>query len=142
LNFVDMLQNVKSSSRLAINGMGRIGRALFRLLHQKRVLPNLVAVNDIMPKENLIYLLKYDSIRGPLASEITSTPKGFSIDNHEICYFQHSGIGQLPWNELSIDTVVEATGLFTHSSEAAQHLSSGAKRVLLSTYSKDIPSVV
>ncbi len=135
-----MQQNV--TSRLAINGMGRIGRTLFRLLHQQGALQNLVAVNDVMPKENLIYLLKYDSIRGSLSSDITSTNNGFSIDGHEIFYFQQSEISQLPWRELSIDTVVEATGLFTHSTEAAQHLSSGAKRVLLSTYSKDVPSTI
>jgi glyceraldehyde 3-phosphate dehydrogenase len=128
--------------RLAINGMGRIGRTLFRVLLQKNSIQNLVAVNDVMPKENLIYLLKYDSIRGPISSEITSTSKGISIDGHEIYYYQESDINQLPWRELTIDTAVEATGLFTHSSEAALHISSGAKRVLLSTYSKDIPSTI
>ncbi|MFM9839041.1 MAG: type I glyceraldehyde-3-phosphate dehydrogenase [Cyclobacteriaceae bacterium] len=139
---MDIRQNVKTSSRLAINGMGRIGRTLFRLLRQKNALHNLVAVNDVMPKENLIYLLKYDSMRGSLSSEVTSTSKGISVDGHEIYYYQQSDINQLPWRELTIDTVVEATGLFTHSSEAALHISNGAKRVLLSTYSKDIPSTI
>lgn len=129
-------------SRLAINGMGRIGRTLFRVLIQKNSIQNLVAVNDVMPKENLIYLLKYDSIRGPLSKEIQSTENGFSIEGHEIHYSQQSNITQLPWKEHAIDIVVEATGLFTHSNEAALHISSGAKRVLLSTYSKDIPSTI
>jgi glyceraldehyde 3-phosphate dehydrogenase len=133
---------MKVTGRLAINGMGRIGRTLFRVLHQKNAIQNLVAVNDVMPKENLIYLLKYDSIRGPLPTEINSTENGFSIEGHEIYYYQQSNIAQLPWKEHSIDTVVEATGLFTHSSEAALHISSGAKRVLLSTYSKDVPSTI
>jgi glyceraldehyde 3-phosphate dehydrogenase len=128
--------------RLAINGMGRIGRTLFRVLLQKNSIQNLVAVNDLMPKENLIYLLKYDSIRGTLATEIHSTENGFNIEGHEIHYSQQSDITQLPWTEHAIDTVVEATGLFTHSTEALQHISSGAKRVLLSTYSKDIPSTI
>src|SRR5882724_3467247 len=82
--------NLNSSSRLAINGMGRIGRTLFRLLHQKGFIKNLIAVNDIMPKENLIYLLKYDSIRGLFQGEITSTTNGISIDGHEIFYLQQS----------------------------------------------------
>jgi glyceraldehyde 3-phosphate dehydrogenase len=135
------LQYMNVKGRLAINGMGRIGRTLFRVLHQKNVIQNLVAVNDVMPKENLIYLLKYDSIRGPLATEIHSTENGFSIDGHEIYYSQQSNPAQLPWKEHAIDIVVEATGLFTHSSEASSHLSH-TKRVLLSTYSKDIPSTI
>jgi glyceraldehyde 3-phosphate dehydrogenase len=128
-------------NKLAINGMGRIGRTLFRLLHQKNALDHLVAVNDVMPKENLIYLLKYDSIRGPLPSEIVSTANGFRAGGHEIYYSEQPAIRQLPWSAHQIDTVVEATGLFTHSSEASLHLTH-AKRVLLSTYSKDIPSTI
>lgn len=131
-----------AKNKLAINGMGRIGRNLFRVLLQKNALQNLIAVNDIMPKENLIYLLKYDSIRGNLSHDIRSTDRGFLVNEHEVHYFQESNIAQLPWQTYSIDTVVEATGLFTHSSEASLHLSCGAKRVLLSTYSKDINSCI
>ncbi|MBI1769351.1 MAG: type I glyceraldehyde-3-phosphate dehydrogenase [Bacteroidetes bacterium] len=130
------------SARLAINGMGRIGRTLVRLLHQKGLIKNLIAVNDIMSKENLIYLLKYDSIRGTFPCEIIPTPNGFSIDDHEIFYLQQNEIKNLPWKNFSIDAIIEATGLFTHSSEASHHLTSGAKRVLLTTFSKDIPTKV
>jgi glyceraldehyde 3-phosphate dehydrogenase len=131
-----------SLNRLAINGMGRIGRNLFRVLLQKNSFSNLIAVNDVMSKENLIYLLKYDSIRGNLSEDILSTDLGFKINNHEVHYSQESNITNLPWRAHSIDTVVEATGLFTHSAEASLHLSAGAKRVLLSTYSKDIHSAI
>ncbi len=126
---------------LAINGMGRIGRTLFRLLHQKKALHNLVAVNDIMSKENLIYLLKYDSVRGPLHAEIQSTTNGFSIEGQEIFYSQQSDVRQLPWSALKIDVVIEATGLLANQIDASQHLVY-AKRVLLSTYSKDIASTI
>ena len=126
---------------LAINGMGRIGRTLFRLLHQKNALHNLVAVNDIMPKENLIYLLKYDSIRGPLQAEIISTDNGFSIDGHEIFYSQQPAINKLPWGNHQIAVAIEATGLFANQADASQHLKY-AKRVLLSTYGKDITSTI
>src|SRR5882724_9550966 len=88
--------NLNPSSRLAINGMGRIGRTLFRLLHQKGLIKNLIVVNDIMPKENLIYLLKYDSIRGIFPSDIISTQNGISIDGHEISYSQQNEIKNLP----------------------------------------------
>src|SRR6478609_3433780 len=127
-------------SRLAFNGMGRIGRTLFRLLYEKGSIQSVVAANDIMPKENLIYLLKYDSIRGSLSAEISSTSNGFSVDGHEIVYYQQSEIKDLPWQKHSIDTIVEATGLFTHSADASLHLQNGAKRVLLTTFSKDVPS--
>lgn len=134
------MQNM--SMRLAINGMGRIGRTLFRLLHQKGKLENLIAVNDIMSKENLMYLLKYDSIRGIFSAEITPTPAGFSIDGHEIVYLSQSDLKSLAWKKHSIDIAVEATGLFTHSSEAVHHIDAGAKRVLLTTFSKDLPTTV
>jgi glyceraldehyde 3-phosphate dehydrogenase len=128
--------------RLAINGMGRIGRTLFRLLYEKKSIQNVIVVNDIMPKDNLIYLLKYDSIRGALATEISPTTNGFSIDGHEIFYYQQAEIKNLPWQKHSIKTVIEATGLFTHSADASLHLSNGAKHVLLTTFSKDIPSTI
>ncbi len=137
-----MSEIINPKCRLAINGMGRIGRNLFRVLLQKNALQNLIAVNDVMSKENLIYLLKYDSNRGNLLHDIHSTDRGFLIKNHEVYYSQESNITSLPWREHSIDTVVEATGLFTHFSEASLHLSHGTNRVLLSTYGKDIPSTI
>jgi glyceraldehyde 3-phosphate dehydrogenase len=122
--------------------MGRIGRTLFRVLHQRGQLTNLIAVNDLMPKENLIYLLKYDSIRGTFSYDIQSTPDGFSIDGHEISYLQQPDITRLNWRNYAIDIVIEATGLFTHSAEMRQHQQMGAKKVLLTTYSKDVPSTI
>jgi len=127
---------------MAINGMGRIGRTLFRLLYEKSSIGSLIAVNDIMPKDNLIYLLTHDSIRGSFRGKIISTPNGFDVDGHEIFYHHVSHPAELPWQKHGIQTVVEATGLFTHSSEASQHLSGGAGRVLLTTYSKDVPSAI
>lgn len=128
--------------RYAINGMGRIGRTLFRVLQQCGQLKSLVAVNDLMPKENLIYLIKYDSIRGTLFNDIQLTSNGFSIDGHEIIYLQQPEITKLNWQPLQIDIVIEATGLFTHSSEMQQHIEAGAKKVLLTTYSKDLLSTI
>jgi glyceraldehyde 3-phosphate dehydrogenase len=122
--------------------MGRIGRTLFRLLHEKGSIQSLIAVNDIMPKDNLIYLLRYDSIRGNFRGEILPTTNGFRIGGHEIYYYQQAEISALPWQKHSIETVIEATGLFTHSTDASHHLVNGAKRVLLSTYSKDVLSTI
>ncbi|MFY8035700.1 MAG: type I glyceraldehyde-3-phosphate dehydrogenase [Cyclobacteriaceae bacterium] len=129
-------------SRYAINGMGRIGRTLFRVLHQRGQLHHLIAVNDLMHKENLIYLLKYDSIHGTFSNEIQPTTNGFTIDGREIIYTQQPEISKLNWQQLAIDIVIEATGLFTHSSEMQQHVAVGAKKVLLTTYSKDLLSTI
>lgn len=137
-----MQGSASTTSRLAINGMGRIGRTLFRLLFEKGCIQDLVAVNDVMPKDNLIYLLKYDSVRGNFSGDLSSTPGGFAVDGHEIFYFQESEISRLPWQKFSIETVVEATGLFTHSATASAHLTNGAKQILLTTYGADIPTTV
>jgi len=131
-----------TSTRLAINGMGRIGRTLFRLLHQRGELHKVIAVNDVMPKANLIYLLKFDSIRGTFPSEIISTSNGFTVAGHEVIYLNQSDMRALPWKKHAIDIAVEATGLFTESSEAVHHIEAGAKRVLLTTFSKDLPTTV
>lgn len=133
---------MKAMSRYAINGMGRIGRTLFRVLHQRSQLKHLIAVNDLMPKENLIYLLKYDSVHGTLLNDIQPTSNGFSIDGHDIIYLQQPEITKLNWQLFDIDIVIEATGLFTHSSEMQQHVVAGAKKVLLTTYSKDLLSTI
>lgn len=130
-----------SNFMIAINGMGRIGRSLLRLMLEKNQLHRLAVVSDVMTKDNLIYLLRYDSIRGPLSREIVATPKGFRIAEHEVA-FAAAQDSSRSWNDYSVDLVVEATGLFTHSQEAAIHLEKGAKKVLLTTYAKDIPSHV
>jgi glyceraldehyde 3-phosphate dehydrogenase len=137
-----MQGKIRPTHSLAINGMGRIGRTLLRVLYEKGSIKNLIAVNDIMSKDNLIYLLKYDSIRGMLPGNISPTVNGFAFDGHEIFYSQENQIAKLNWGNHSIGTVVEATGVFTHSTEASLHISNGAKQVLISTYSKDIPTTV
>ncbi len=128
--------------RIAINGMGRIGRTLFRLLLQENELQHLVAVNDIMSKENLIYLLKYDSIRGPLPVEIIETENGFKVNDHEIYFSCESEIEKINWKGKGIQTIVEATGLFTLHHDASKHFEHNASKVLLTTFSKDVPATV
>ena len=127
-------------SFLAINGMGRIGRCLFRLLYQQGRLNEIVAIADLMSKENLIYLLKYDSIRGAFPTSIEASEAGILIDGHQI-YYNHGD--QLPiWSDMGVDVVIEATGHFTTIERASEHLRSGAKKVLLTTFSFDIPVFV
>lgn len=127
--------------RVAINGMGRIGRLLFRkLMHHPSL--QVVAVNDIMNKENMIYLLKHDSVYGSFPYPI-SFNGNIIADGTEVKVFSEPDPKQLPWKELNVDVVLECTGRFTTKALASQHLQAGAKKVLLSTTgSDDIPLLI
>lgn len=128
--------------RIAINGMGRIGRLLFRRLMEDNQF-EVVAVNDIMPIENLIYLLKYDSIYGSYQNEIKTRDKSFIINKKEIKYLQNENPEKLSWKDLNIDVVLECSGKFSDKASLSKHITAGAKKVLLSTTgAADIPLLV
>lgn len=125
--------------RIAINGMGRIGRLLFRRLIKDPAF-ELVAINDIMPAENLAYLIKYDSIYGAFEETISYTEGYFIIGDKKVKVLQADSPPGLSWKELDVDIVLECSGQFTSKAAAEQHLKAGAKKVLLSTTgSDDIP---
>ena len=127
--------------RIAINGMGRIGRLLFRrLLEHPQV--ELVAVNDIMSPENLVYLLRYDSVYGTLPGQLSLEDGKIKAGEKSVAVYQQSHPSTLPWKELNIDVVLECSGLFTSQAGASIHLQSGARKVLLSTTGSDIPLLI
>lgn len=128
--------------RIAINGMGRIGRLLFRrLLNDEQF--EIVAVNDIMPVENLAYLLKYDSVFGVNPNTINSNAGEILVNKKPITYIKNEDPVKLPWKKLNVDVVLECTGKFTDKVGASKHLKAGAKKVLLSTTgANDIPLLV
>ena len=128
--------------RIAINGMGRIGRLLFRrLLHHPGV--ELVAVNDIMPVENLAYLVKYDSVYGTFPEPVMMEGDTIVAAGQPIKAFRADHPSQLPWQELKVDVVLECSGSFSNHAAALEHLKAGAKKVLLSTTgSADIPLLI
>jgi glyceraldehyde 3-phosphate dehydrogenase len=128
--------------RVAINGMGRIGRLLFRRLVNHTGI-ELVAINDIMPADNLAYLLKYDSVYGTFPEEIKWDGEALITDQKKVTVFQVNHPSKLPWKDLHIDAVLECTGAFSNKEGASLHLASGAKKVLLSTTgSADIPLMI
>jgi glyceraldehyde 3-phosphate dehydrogenase len=128
--------------RIAINGMGRIGRLLFRRLVNHDNF-ELVAVNDIMDTDNLAYLLKYDSVYGTFPGALTRQPDAIVANDKTVKAFQQQNPAALPWKELKVDIVLECTGSFTSRSAAELHIKAGAKKVLLSTTgSEDIPLLV
>jgi glyceraldehyde 3-phosphate dehydrogenase len=128
--------------RIAINGMGRIGRLLFRRLMENEQF-ELVAVNDIMPTENLAYLLKYDSVYGTYPSEIKTDGQSLLINKKKIAALRNEDPEKLPWKDLNVDVVLECSGKFIDKTGASKHLTAGAKKVLLSTTgADDIPLLV
>jgi glyceraldehyde 3-phosphate dehydrogenase len=119
------------SYKVAINGFGRIGRNFFRASTEQMQF-EIVAVNDITSPATLAHLLKYDSVFGRFDKEIAVTGDSIVVGGKEIKVFAQKNPEDLPWQELGIDLVVEATGLFRKRNDAAKHLNAGAKKVIIS----------
>jgi glyceraldehyde 3-phosphate dehydrogenase len=130
-------------ARVAINGLGRIGRSAFKLILETPDL-ELVAVNDLVPTDNLAYLLKYDTVYGRYDKTIENDGDSLIVDGKRYRVFKQADPAQLPWGELGIDFVFECTGVFTTKEGLEKHLQAGAKFVLLSAPAKseDIGTVV
>lgn len=128
--------------KVAINGFGRIGRLVYRILHH---IPNveIVAVNDIVSPDNLAYLLKFDSTHGKFKGSIESKEDAIIVDGKKTLTFSEKDPTKLPWKKLGVDYVIESTGHFTAKEEAEKHIQAGAKRVVISAPAKgDIPTFV
>lgn len=130
-------------AKAAINGMGRIGRAAFKILLETSDF-ELVAVNDLVPPDNLAYLLKYDSVYGRYERDIKSEDNALMVDGETFKVFGQKDPAQLPWADLDIDIVFECTGVFTRKEDLEKHIRAGAKHVVLSAPAKgnDIVTVV
>jgi glyceraldehyde 3-phosphate dehydrogenase len=128
--------------RIAINGLGRIGRLLLRrLIHQHGF--EIIAVNDLMAAENLAYLFRYDSVYGTFPGEVSFAGGHLNIDGNTVKVFQQPDPLLLPWQTLGVDVVIECTGSFSTREGATLHLQAGAKKVMLSTTgSPDIPLLI
>ena len=127
------------STRVGINGFGRIGRNALRAALQNPALElNFVAVNDLTDAETLAYLLKHDSVHGILPDEIESTANGISVNGKAIRVLSERDPGNLPWRDLGVDVVIESSGFFTAREDAEKHITSGgAKKVVISAPAKD-----
>lgn len=127
---------------IAINGFGRIGRLVFRIASARTDL-NIVAVNDIVPCDNLAYLLKFDSTHGSFSGEIRTDGETMIVNGMKTQVLSERDPAKLPWKEMNIDFVIESTGLFTSSDTAGKHIDAGAKHVIISAPAKgDIPTFV
>ena len=124
-------------NNIAINGFGRIGRSILRIIIEQDIDINVIAINDLGDYENLAYLFKHDSIMGILNTDISIQNDIFKINDREIKLISISDPSKLPWDELNVDIVVESTGIFTNKDSLNKHLQSGAKKVLLTVPPKD-----
>jgi glyceraldehyde 3-phosphate dehydrogenase len=130
-------------SKVAINGLGRIGRAALKLALEQPQL-DVVAVNEIGSLENMVYLLRYDSVYGRYERQVDAVDGKLVIDGKPLVYVSERDPEQLPWADLEIDLVLECTGRFTNREDAEKHVRAGARWVVLSgpTKSPDVPTII
>ena len=124
------------ATRVAINGFGRIGRNILRAAKKHGVDLDFVAINDITDAETLAHLLRYDSVHGKYQGEVEATEGGLKVDGDEIRVTAEKDPANLPWKDLEVDIVFEATGRFTTREDAAKHLAAGAKKVIITAPAK------
>ncbi|GAA4730959.1 type I glyceraldehyde-3-phosphate dehydrogenase [Pedococcus ginsenosidimutans] len=123
--------------RVGINGFGRIGRNFFRAVQASGADIEVVAVNDLTDNATLAHLLKYDSILGRLAGDVTSTEDEIAVDGKAFKVFAERDPANLKWGELGADVVIESTGFFTDATKAKVHVDNGAKKVIISAPAKN-----
>jgi len=125
------------SVRVAINGFGRIGRAVFRIIMERPGAEiDVVAINDLADDDVLAYLLKYDTVMGALDGKVTLTDGAMTVGGHNVKMLREPDPAKLPWDELDVDVVIESTGVFRDRASLDKHLTAGAKRVLLTVPAK------
>ena len=143
-------------TKIGINGFGRIGRLVFRAIAEQGLLGtavDVVAVNDLVPADNLAYLLKYDSTQGKFNGTVTSEKSSPDVAEDDVlvvngykikCLAVREGPAALPWGKLGVEYVIESTGLYTEAEKAKGHLTAGAKKVIISAPAKgeDITVVI
>src|SRR5687767_7925497 len=123
--------------RVAINGFGRIGRNIMRAAKKYGADLDFVAVNDLTDNKTLAHLLKYDSVHGRYPGEVSVTEQGLLVDGDDLRVTSEKDPARLPWKDLEVDIVFEATGRFTKRADAALHLDAGASKVIITAPAKD-----
>ena len=128
--------------RIAINGFGRIGRQVFKIIDESHPDLEVVAINDLTDNQTLAHLLRYDSNYGKYGKEILANSDSISIVGKKYVVLSEKEPEKLPWKDLKVDIVLECTGFFTDSASAVKHIVAGAKKVIVSAPCKDLPGFV
>lgn len=126
------------TTRVGINGFGRIGRNFFHAVNRTDNDLEIVAVNDLTDNQTLSNLLKYDSVLGRFDGEITYDDDSITVNGNRIQVFNEKDPKNLKWGELDVDLVIESTGLFTNGNDAKAHIEAGAKKVIISAPGKEV----
>ena len=124
------------ATNIGINGFGRIGRSVFRILSERDDI-NVVCINDLFENEQLAYLLKYDTVMGIFQKEVRATEDAMYVDDQKVVMTAHRDPTEIPWKDLGVDVVIESTGVFRERNGLEKHLSAGARKVLLTVPAKD-----
>ncbi|MEE4262717.1 MAG: type I glyceraldehyde-3-phosphate dehydrogenase [Desulfobacteraceae bacterium] len=122
--------------QIGINGFGRIGRSVFRILSDRDDI-NVVCINDLFENEQLAYLLKYDTVMGIFKKEVKATEDALYVNDQKIEMTEHRDPAVIPWKDLGVDVVIESTGVFRQRAGLEKHLAAGARKVLLTVPAKD-----
>lgn len=131
------------TTKVAINGFGRIGRLTLRRIAEVQDDIEVVAINDLIDKHGLAYAFKYDTAQGRFKGDFEETDEGFKVNGKEIKVFAERNPEDLPWGDLGVDVVLECTGFFTEREKAEAHIKAGAKKVLISAPGKgDMKTIV
>jgi glyceraldehyde 3-phosphate dehydrogenase len=130
-------------TRIAINGLGRIGRAVFKQIQEDGAL-ELVAVNDLAPADELVYLLKHDSVYGRYGRDVRAENGHLVVNGQSCVALTEKSVDRLPWRDMAVDIVLECTGAFSKEADLKRHVEAGAKYVILSApvEGSDVPTIV
>jgi glyceraldehyde 3-phosphate dehydrogenase len=124
------------ATRIALNGFGRIGRTIYKIIKDRKLPLEVVALNDLAAPSELAYLLQYDSVHGVWPHEVHGTEDQLIVDGKSIKCLKITDPAQMPWRDLKIDVVLEGTGRFTSREGAEKHLSAGARKVIITAPGK------
>ncbi len=125
--------------KIGINGFGRIGRQVFRIIHNEKDL-EVVAINDLTDAKTLAHLLKYDSVHGKFKGKVEVKEDSIVVNEKEIKILKVKNPAELPWKDMGVDIVLESTGVFRNAEDLEKHISAGAKKVLLTVPPKKDPN--
>ena len=122
---------------IALNGFGRIGRTIFKVIKDRNLPLEIVAINDLTAPSELAYLLKYDSVHGVWPHEVSGTEDALIVDGKRFQCLKITDPAQMPWRDLKVEIAIDGTGRFTNRDGAQKHLTAGARKVIITAPARE-----